>query len=86
MASILSIAVLANPDDTDFAGQANPCPTLGLSVDNFVEIAPATASQITAYPSAVTQIKVKYFLGQQIFTGAYITGVALGTVITNSNA
>ena len=86
MANLFSIQVLQMPDQTDFAGQTNPCPAHGISPTKIQDVRPATANEISAYPAALTAIEVAYYNNSQVYTGNYLTGSTVAQVITAANA
>lgn len=86
MAQIFSFAALQLPDQTTFAGQTNPCPTVAISPAHIQQVLPASAAVIAAFPSANAVIEVSYYNGNQVYSGGYVTGSTVAQIVTAANA
>ena len=86
MAQLFSVKVLQMPDETDFAGQANPCPTHAISPTKIQDVRPTTTLEVEAYPSAQSAIQVAYYNNSQAYTGNYLVGESVSDIVTAANA
>lgn len=86
MAQLFSVNVLQMPDQTDFAGQTNPCPAHAISPTKIQDVRAATTAEIAAYPGSASAIQVAYYNNSQVYTGNYLVGQTVAQVITAANA
>lgn len=86
MAQIFSFACLQLPDQTTFAGQTNPCPTVAISPAHIQQVLPASTGVISAFPAALSVIEVSYYNGAQVFSGGYVSGLTVAQVVSAANA
>lgn len=61
-----------------------PCPIFGLSNRTIQGISAATAAQIVAFPPALTQVNIDWFVKNQRFTGTILVSEATASVISAS--
>lgn len=79
MAQALSVAVIAFNNGTYAA-------TIGIPVAKIYHVRPATADEITNFPTALTAVVVEDVQYNQIKKSTYLSVTATATVITALNA